>query len=217
VRIRSYQLEITIRLSSSTPPATYQFPAVDRLRDISKPEEARGSSLQKSKGSLICTAALELSSNQVTHFYSKKKETNEMIRMLEALLEKYKDEDRIFLSWDAASWHMSRALNFKVDRVNDDAYRQNHGTPRVQLAPLPVGAQFLNVIESVFSGMARAVIHNSDYQSIDECKQAIDRYFKERNAAYLRNPKRAGKKIWGNERIEPIFNEANNCKDPDWR
>jgi hypothetical protein len=83
--------------------------------------------------------------------------------------------------------------------------------------PLPVGAQFLNVIESVFSGMARAVIHNSDYQSVNECKQAIDRYFKERNEAYLRNPKRAGKKIWGSERIEPIFNEANNCKDPDWR
>src|ERR1700722_2787875 len=28
-------------------------------------------------------------------------------------------------------------------------------------APLPAGAQFLNVIESVFSGMSRAVIHNS--------------------------------------------------------
>jgi hypothetical protein len=27
------------------------------------------------------------------------------------------------------------------------------------------GAQFLNVIESVFSGMARAIIHNSDYDS----------------------------------------------------
>src|SRR6516162_2429209 len=84
---------------------------------------------QKSKGSLICTAALELSSNQVTYFYSKKKDTNEMIRMLEALLEKYKGEDRIFLSWDAASWHMSRALNSKVNQVNDDAYGQNHGTP----------------------------------------------------------------------------------------
>ncbi len=29
------------------------------------------------------------------------------------------------------------------------------------------GAQFLNVIESVFSGMARAIIHNSDYPSLD--------------------------------------------------
>jgi transposase len=30
---------------------------------------------QRSKGSLICTAALELSTNQVTHFYSKRKNT----------------------------------------------------------------------------------------------------------------------------------------------
>ena len=43
------------------------------------------------------------------------------------------------------------------------------------------------------------------------------KYFEERNEAYLRNPKRAGKKIWRSERVEPIFNEANNCKDPDWR
>ena len=37
---------------------------------------------QRSKGSLICTAALELSSNQITHFYSKKKNTREMIKLL---------------------------------------------------------------------------------------------------------------------------------------
>ena len=34
---------------------------------------------QKSKGALIMTAALELSTNQVTHFYSEKKNTEEMI------------------------------------------------------------------------------------------------------------------------------------------
>jgi hypothetical protein len=31
----------------------------------------------------------------------------------------------------------------------------------VALAPLPSGAQFLNVIESVFSGMARAIEQGS--------------------------------------------------------
>jgi len=38
---------------------------------------------QRSKGSLICTAALELSTNQVVHFYSKRKNTAEMIKMLD--------------------------------------------------------------------------------------------------------------------------------------
>ena len=87
----------------------------------------------------------------------------------------------------------------------------------VELAPLPSSAQFLNVIESVFSGLARAVIHNSDYQNVDECRNAIDRYFRERNDAFKKNPKRAGKKIWGEEAVKPVFSEANNCKDRRWR
>ena len=62
-----------------------------------------------------------------------------------------------------------------------------------ELAPLPSGAQFLNVIESVFGGMARAVIYKRNYLSVDECKRAIDRYFRERNDAFAKNPKRAGK------------------------
>src|ERR1039458_3729115 len=36
---------------------------------------------QKSKGCLILTAALELSRNQISHFYSLKKNTEEMIKM----------------------------------------------------------------------------------------------------------------------------------------
>jgi hypothetical protein len=87
----------------------------------------------------------------------------------------------------------------------------------VETAPLPAGAQFLNVIESVFSGMARAIIHNSNYGSLDEAKAAIDRYFAERNDHFRQYPRRAGKKLWGSERELPIFAEANNCKDPRYR
>jgi hypothetical protein len=44
---------------------------------------------QQSKGSLIVTAALELSTNQITHFYSAKKNTTEMIALLDILLKQY--------------------------------------------------------------------------------------------------------------------------------
>jgi len=157
---------------------------------------------------------LELSKNQVTHFYSKKKNTDEMITMLMVLLDQYMDCDKIYLSWDAASWHISKKLQAKVNEVNQPEYRKQNNTPEVGLAPLPASAQFLNVIESVFSGMAKAIIHNSDYQSVDEAKAAIDRYFKERNDNFEKNPKRAGKKIWGEERVPSEFSEANNCKNP---
>lgn len=172
---------------------------------------------QKSKGSLILTAALELSTNQVVHFYSAKKNTDEMIKLLEILLEKYKDEDRIFLSWDAASWHISKKLQQKVDDKNSVEFRLQHNTPHIELAPLPSSAQYLNVIEAVFSGMAKAIIHNSDYQSVEEAKAAIDRYFLDRNDYFKKNPKKAGNRIWGQELVACRFSESNNCKDPTWR
>src|SRR5262249_1736131 len=53
---------------------------------------------QRSKGSLICTAALELSTNQVTHFYSQRKNSAEMIKLLDLLISKYHALERTYLS-----------------------------------------------------------------------------------------------------------------------
>src|SRR5215471_16013759 len=150
--------------------------------------------IQKSRGFLIITGALELSRNQVTHFYSKNKDTNEMIKMMNLLRTEYRDCSTIYLSWDAASWHISKQLFTEIKARNEEAATQ--GYPIVKTAPLPAGAQFLNIIESVFSGMSRAVIHNSDYPSVEATRSAIDRYFSDRNAHFLKTPKRAGLKIW---------------------
>ena len=172
---------------------------------------------QKSKGKLIITAALDLSSNQIIHFYSKKKNTDEMFKLLIILLNKYKQLRKLYLSWDAASWHVSKELYNKVTDLNNSKYRKQHPSPVIDLVPLPKTGQFLNVIESVFSGMAKAIIHNSNYRSLDEAKLAIDRYFEERNEYFKRNPKKAGKKIWKYELVNSIFSEDQNCKDPRWR
>lgn len=165
---------------------------------------------QKSKGWLILTAAVELSQNRVTHFYSKTKNTTEMIRLVEMLLDEYAGMRTLYLSWDAASWHLSKQLYRFIEQCN----ARGGETPRIELVPLPASAQFLNVIESVFSGMARAIIHNSDYASVDEVQAAIDRYFRERNEHFERHPKRAGRIIWGKERVLAKFDAANNSKDP---
>jgi transposase/transposase-like protein len=164
---------------------------------------------QKSRGSITVTAAIELSSNQITHFYSTQKNTEEMIRMMRVLVGKYRHHKRIYLSWDAASWHVSKLLTKKIEDHNTS------GTwPVVATAPLPARAQFLNVIESVFSGMARAVIQNSNYPSVEDARAAIDIYFEERNAYFREHPRKAGNKIWGIERTPAKFSSSNNCKDP---
>ena len=170
---------------------------------------------QTSRGCLILTAALELSRNQITHFYSDKKNTTEMIKMMEVLVAKYPDRKKIYLSWDAASWHISKQLNRRIEEHNGKVAKT--GGVAVEASPLPSGAQFLNVIESVFSGMSRAIIHNSNYPSVDEAKRAIDRHFEERNSHFQQHPQPAGKKIWGKEREPASFSESSNCKDPRYR
>lgn len=167
---------------------------------------------QRSKGWTIITAGLELSGNQVIHFYSWKKNTEEMIKMANLLREQYRSFRTLYLSWDAASWHISKKLVSHLALINEHA--ATGGRPIVETVPLPAGSQFLNVIESVFSGMARAIIHNSDYPSLADAKQAIDRYFKERNEHFTKFPKRAGGKIWRLERTPSEFSEGSNCKDP---
>jgi len=170
---------------------------------------------QKSKGSIIMTAALELSRNHVTHFYSEAKNTDEMIKMTEILIDQYQDTGKLYLSWDAASWHISKALIKFIDEHN--AVAKWADLPQIEAVPLPAGAQFLNVIESVFSGMARAIVHNSNYASKAEATEAMDRYFNERNQHFEEHPQRAGDKIWRLERTSATFHPSNNCKDPAYR
>lgn len=162
---------------------------------------------QKAKGIIICTAALELSTNQVTHFFSPKKNTFEMIKLLDLLATQYHDQETLYLCWDAVSWHNSKILKNYIEDHN--AIKR----PQIKLAPLPASTQFLNVIESVFAGLAKAVIHNSDYISVEECQFAIGKHFATRNQHFLEHPKRAGRKIWGKEIVKARFSENQHCRN----
>ena len=169
---------------------------------------------QSSKGVLILSAALDLSRNHITHFFSERKNTDETIRLVDMLRDRYGNYRRLFLSWDAAPWHDSSRLKTHLASLNATAKRD--GRPRIEVLPLPRSSQFLNVIESVFSGMARAILHNSNYSSLEEAKEAVARYLEDRNASFRANPMPAGNLIWGKERTPVAFSEANNCKDPRW-
>ena len=170
---------------------------------------------QKSKGSLIVTAALELSRNQIIHFYSDQKNSTETCKLIDQLRRQYRGYRRIYLSWDAAPWHSSEQLLDHVEFLN--GWAAHDRAPYIEILPLPAQAQFLNVIESVFSGMARAVIHNSDYASVADAQAAITRYFDDRNRSFAVAPKRAGRWVWGQERMPATFAVTNNCKDVRYR
>ena len=167
---------------------------------------------QNHKGSVTLFGALSATTNQVTWFYGRSKDTQAMIDLVEILFNHYYRQSRLYVTWDAASWHSSEALTAWLDALNTETRELGKG-PVIELVPLPRGSQFLDVIEAVFSGMKRAVIHYSDYASEHEMKCAISTHFQERNEHFKANPKRAGKKIWEVD----FFADHENIRSGDYR
>jgi len=161
--------------------------------------------IQSHKGAITMSAALNATKNQVTWLYSQAKDTQAMIDLIEILFNQYYLAKQIFITWDAASWHRSSALLEWLDTFNSETKTSRAG-PIITLVPLPRSAQFLDVIEAVFSGLKRAVIHHSDYASKVDMKTAISKHFCDRNGYFEKNPKRAGKKMWEIDFFEDIDN-----------
>jgi len=150
---------------------------------------------QRSRGAITLYGALSANTNQMTWFYHTSKDSAGIIDLAEVLYNRYNDKSKIYLTWDAASWHGSNELVEWADEINTWNTANNSG-PIIEFVPLPSSAQFLNVIEAVFSAMKSSVIHNSDYESEEEMKNMISAHFSERNDYFKHNPKRAGKRIW---------------------
>ena len=165
-----------------------------------------------SRGSVTLCGALSATTNQVTWMYGEAKDTATMVDLVEVLFNQHHSKSRIYITWDAASWHRSSDLAAWLDQRNGRT-RQGDGGPIIELVPLPSGAQFLNVIEAVFDGMKGAVIHNSDYESEEQMKGAVSRHFRERNAFFRDNPQRAGKKIWEID----FFEDHDNLRSGNYR
>ena len=84
---------------------------------------------------MIITAALELSSNQVTHFYSTKKNTNEMIRMMDVLIDGYAGHREALPLMGCCVLHISKQLFTRIEAHNS-AVAKSTG-PLIETAPLP--------------------------------------------------------------------------------
>ena len=150
---------------------------------------------QRGKGSVTLYGALSAKTNQMTWFYGDTKDSEGMIDLVEILFNQYHDKSRIYITWDAASWHGSDKLVAWVNNFNAWSQANSYG-PLIEFVPLPASAQFLNVIEAVFKAMKKAVIHFSNYQSEEKMKSAISLHYCDRNIYFKHNPRRAGKKIW---------------------
>jgi hypothetical protein len=150
---------------------------------------------QLSSGNVSLVAALSATTNQVTWHFLSSKDSRAMMDMIEILYNQYHTKRKLYVTWDAVAWHNSSLLLEALNHFNEQTRALSMG-PTIELVPLPTSSQFLNVIEGVFSGMTRAVVHNSDYPAPTHMKQAISKHFTDRNEHFQYNPRRVGKKIW---------------------
>lgn len=167
---------------------------------------------QVSRGTVALVAALSATTNQLTWTFVTTKDSRSMTSLLELLYNQYYKYSRLYVTWDAVSWHNSATLTDWLDEFNQ-ATRKLEAGPLIELVPLPTSAQFLNVIEGVLSGMTRAVINNSDYSSDDDMSVAISRHFADRNKHFMENPRRAGKAIWEVD----FFHGLDAFRNEDWQ
>ena len=168
--------------------------------------------VQAHRGVITMTGALSATANQVTWFYGHAKDTFAMIDLMELLFNQHFTATKLYVTWDAASWHRSTMLVDWLDKFNAETRVAGEG-PTIHLVPLPTSSQFLDVLEAVFSGMKRAVVHHSDYPGVPDMKIAISRHFRERNAHFQKNPRRAGKKIWDLD----FFDDYDNIRSGNYR
>lgn len=152
---------------------------------------------QKSRGKIQFVAALEAVTNQLSWAFTPDKSAVSVIALIEKIAQEYDGCPVAYFTWDAFTVHNSKAIMGWVTDHNKAAKG-----PHIEVIPLPSKSQFLNVIESVFSGMKKAVICNSDYDRPQDMQDAIARHFEERNQFYRENPKRAGDKIWDKQRFD---------------
>jgi len=167
---------------------------------------------QAHRGVIMMSGALSATTNQVTWIYGRAKDTAAMIDLIELLYNQYFSASKLYVTWDAASWHKSTMLIEWLDTFNYDTDIAGEG-PLIELVPLPTSSQFLDVIEAVFSGMKRAVIHHSDYRDVTEMKGAISLHFTERNNHFRENPRRVGKQIWEID----FFDDNTNIRSGNYR
>ncbi|BBO75191.1 hypothetical protein DSCW_26080 [Desulfosarcina widdelii] len=152
---------------------------------------------QKSKGRVTFIGALDAVENQVIWAFTDTKDTAAVVCLIKTLYYRYHDHSGLYFTWDCASWHNSSGVQTCVQLLNGMT-----AGPSITIYPLPPRSQYLNIVESVFSGLKRAVIHNSDYGCVYEMKSAISQHFRDRNNYFKLNPKRAGNKIWDREYYE---------------
>src|SRR5260370_17762252 len=119
---------------------------------------------QADRGSITMAGALSATTNQVTWIYGSSKNSSAMIDLIEILFNQHPAASRLYLTWDAASWHSSSLLVEWLDCFNAATKGSRRG-PLLKPLPLPPAPQFLDAIHPVLIGITSGRLHPSSHLS----------------------------------------------------
>lgn len=124
-------------------------------------------------GTCSLLAGVDLMTGHVHHLVRDRHRSREFIEFLQLLDRSYPQDVKIRLILDNHSSHTSKETNAYLRTVPN----------RFEFVFTPVHGSWLNLVETLFSKMARSVLRHIRVSGKDELRSRIDNYFQDLNAA----------------------------------
>jgi hypothetical protein len=146
----------------------------------------------RKKGSETFTAFLSLDIKEHRLHWDYAEHTNQATtrQHLEGRLQAHTRQGHqvLVVAWDPATWHLGRDLLAWVRQHNQEVDREGRGTKLVPV-PLPKGAFWLNPVDALIKHAKGRVLPCRQFKDQTAQRQALDRYWLQRNLGYARVPK----------------------------
>jgi transposase len=148
--------------------------------DVGKPETVPTSS-SKGKKTLPIYAGLSVKDKQVRYMFTEKTDTNASIAYLSWRAKECRERGirRLYIVWDNASFHLSKALREWLGEHNEKAGREDSAI--IELVPMPNKSPWLNLIEVVFRWLKRRALFCRIHETLEILMQVIEACIQDRN------------------------------------
>lgn len=129
----------------------------------------------KTKGKLVVFGALKTNPGKVYHHIDDNKRHQTLLHFIWRLAKLCAGMKKIYLIWDNAKAHKTKAVEERVKRWN------KKGGIKFKVLPLPTYNPWLNPIEPVFGDLYKKVIAGSNFRWPCNMADTIHKYLRRRN------------------------------------
>jgi len=138
-------------------------------------------SSSKGKKTLPLYAGMSVKDRQIRYMFTHKTNTDASIQYLQwrAVQCWERGIRQLYVVWDNATFHLSKALRSWLEEHNDKVRRD--GGTSIQLVPMPNKSPWLNLIEVEFRWLKRRALFCRIHETTDVLRQVLEACIAERN------------------------------------